>query len=87
MLRAIFLRNGYSDVFFNRVYGSFEQKANLEVKLDSVKLETDFKYILKIPFVGASSHEFKNKTTKLFFNDLGIHISPVFTTMKVSDFF
>ena len=86
-LRDIFLRNGYSDVFFNRVYGSFEQKANQEVKVESVKLETDFKFIMKIPFVGALSHEFKNKITKLFFNDLGIHISPVFTTVKVSDFF
>ena len=87
-LRDIFFDNGYSEVFFNKVYQSFEKKqANSEDKVDVVKDATDFKHILKIPFVGAVSHEFKNKITKLFFNDLGIDIHPVFTTVKVSDFF
>ena len=87
-LRVIFAKNGYTDVFFNKVYQLFEQKnAKKEIKVDGVDCETDFKFILKIPFVGRLSHEFKNKIVKLFFNDLGINITPVFTSVKVSDFF
>ena len=86
-LRSIFFRNGYSREFFNKVYHSFQHRkpktTNKELKDDDI----DFKYIFKIPFVGSLSHDFKNKITKLFYNDLRIDITPVFTTFKVSNYF
>ena len=42
----------------------------------------DFKYIFKVTL----SHEFRNKIIKLFYNDLRINITPVFTKLKVSDY-
>ena len=43
--------------------------------------------MIKIPFIGSISHEFKNKLTNLFFKDLNIEIFPIFTTTKLSSFF
>ena len=87
-MRSIFFRNGYSREFFNKVYHSFQHRkpknTNKELKDDDI----DFKYIFKIPYVGSLSHDFKNfKITKLFYNDLRIDITPVFTTFKVSNYF
>ena len=49
--------------------------------------DNNFKHIIKIPFVGKVSCEFKNKLTKLFSHHLRVDISPVFTTLKLSSFF
>ena len=86
-LRAIFFRNGYSYAFFNKVYQSFEHRKPKVTEVDGIKDEVDRKYIFKIPYVGSLSHEFSNKIMKLFYNDLRINITPVFTTFKVSNYF
>ena len=86
-LRTIFFRNGYSYAFFNKVYQSFEHRKPKVTEVDGIKDEVDRKYIFKIPYVGSLSHEFSNKIMKLFYNDLRINITPVFTTFKVSNYF
>ena len=79
-------KNGYSIDFFNKVFQSFEEKDNktdVECDRDSV----DMRHIVRIPFIGSLSHDFKNKISKLFFNDLRINITPVFNTFKISSYF
>ena len=87
-LRNIFWKNGYSAVFFNKVFESFEQRQNrADIDGDTDRDSIDMKYIVKIPYIGSLSHEFKNKITKLFYNDLRVNITPVFNTFKVSRYF
>ena len=84
-LKGIFTSNGYSNMFFDRVYKSFMLRN--EHGTTSDKNEVNFKHMLKIPFVGQVSHEFKSKIMKLFLSELRIEICPVFSTVKVSNFF
>ena len=84
-LKGIFISNGYSNMFFDRVYKSFMLRN--ENATTSDKNEVNFKHMLKIPFVGQVSHEFKSKIMKLFLSELRIEICPVFSTVKVSNFF
>ena len=87
-LRDIFSRNGYSNIFFNKVLDSFNQKFSVSgSQCVSEKRVINFNLILKVPFVGPPSHEFKNKISNLFFNDLRIEIFPIFTSTKLSDYF
>ena len=83
-LKSIFASNGYSNVFFDRVYKSFTLRNE---KNSSDKQEVNFRHMLKIPFVGQVSHGFKSKIMKLFLNELRIEICPIFSTVKVSNFF
>ena len=78
---------GYSTSFFNRIYEAFEQKQMRDDVVDPVKEEVDMRYILKIPYVGSLSHDFKSKIVKLFYDELRIDIVPVFNTFKVSNYF
>ena len=86
-LRNIFWKNGYSTSFFNRIYEAFEQKQMLDDVVDPVKEEVDMRYILKIPYVGGLSHDFKSKIVKLFYDELRIDLVPVFNTFKASNYF
>ena len=45
------------------------------------------RYIIKIPYVGTLSHEFKNKLIAFFNYELKVTVSPVFNTFKVSNYF
>ena len=85
-LRNIFWKNGYSTTFFNKVFESFEQRVQREDS-ECDKESVDMRYIVKIPYIGSLSHEFKSKIIKLFYNDLRINITPVFSTFKVSKYF
>ena len=87
-LRDIFFRNGYSNIFFTKVLDSFNQKySGSDNQSTSDKRVIDFNLILKVPFVGSPSYEFKNKISNLFFNDLRIEIFPIFTSTKLSNYF
>ena len=85
-LRVIFWKNGYSNSFFNNIYDIFihKQASNREVSKDETE---ERRFFIRIPYVGTISHDFKQKLTKLFYNDLNVNISPVFNTFKVSNFF
>ena len=85
-LKIIFWKNGYSNSFFNKMYASFEEKMTSD-KVESKDDDNDRKYILKVPFIGSVSQNFKNKLVQLFYDDLRITISPVFDTCKVSKYF
>lgn len=83
-LRDIFHKNGYSISFFNELLEYF---VNNEDNKDKCNDNNDRRYIVKIPYVGNVSYVFKSKLIDLFFKDLGLTISPIFMTTKVSDFF
>ena len=82
-LRTIFWKNGYPIPFFNKVLELFNQR----LSGDESREKDDMKYIVKIPYVGTISHEFKNKIVKLFYNEFKVSITPVFNTFKVSNYF
>ena len=62
-LRRVFWNNGYSNSFFETVLQCFENK-NLQDKNSDT--DSDRKYFVKIPYIGPSSHDFKNPITKIF---------------------
>ena len=85
-LRLMFLKNGYSRYFFDKVLGSFENKRSKDENYRKEKKDIDFNLMIKIPFVGSISYEFKSRLSNLFFKDLNIEIFPIFTT-KLSNTF
>ena len=64
-LKGIFTSNGYSNMFFDRMYKSFILRN--EHATTSDKNEVNFKHMLKIPFVGQVS--FKSKIMILFLSE------------------
>ena len=86
-LKSIFRMNGYNDIFFDKVFKSFQIRNSINETQNCTLKDNNFKHIIKIPFVGKVSYEFKNKLTKLFSHHLRVDISPVFTTLKLSSFF
>ena len=85
-LREIFWKNGYSNSFFNKIYDNFMHKQAREREVVNEEKEVR-RYFIRIPYVGTISHDFKQKLSKLFYNDLNVNISPVFNTFKVSNYF
>ena len=83
-LKKMFWNNGYSFSFFQKVFLSFNNRnsANENIDVDSGKY-----YFVKIPYIGPSSHDFKNQIIKLFSNYLLTNVTPVFNTFKVSNYF
>ena len=86
-LRLMFLKNGYSRYFFDKVLGSFENRRSKDENYRKEKKDIDFNLMIKIPFVGSISYEFKSRLSNLFFKDLNIEIFPIFTTTKLSNSF
>ena len=85
-LRTIFWKNGYPISLFNKVVDLFEKRQSDDIV--SVADDNDEKrYIIKIPYVGTLSHEFKNKIITFFNYELKVTVSPVFNTFKVSNYF
>ena len=84
-LKEVFWKNGYSKLFFDKIFAYFEQK-NSSLINDSID-DPDQRYIIKIPYVGKVSSEFKNKLKLLFLKDLKVDISPVFNSFKISSYF
>ena len=68
--------------------GEFEEEERWRnEKNSSDRQEVYFRHMLKIPFVGQVSHFFKSNILKLFLNELRIEIRPIFSPVKVSNFF
>ena len=61
-LRLMFLKNGYSKFFFDKVLGSFENRQGKDKSDRKEKKDIDFNLMIKIPFVGSISYEFKKQT-------------------------
>ena len=83
-LKKIFWNNGYSNAFFGRVRQAFENKNSNNNNSD---IEFDRRYFVKIPYIGPSSHDFKNQIIKMFSSYLLTNVTPVFSTFKVSNYF
>ena len=83
----MFLRNGYYGTFFDRVVTSFQQRQSAGTGQVKEKKDINFNLLLRIPYVGTLSHEFKSKITNLFHKELNIEIFPIFKTTKLSEFF
>ena len=66
-LRLMFLKNGYSKSFFDKVLGSFENRQGKEKSDRKEKKDIDFNLMIKIPFVGSISYELKTNLVICFF--------------------
>ena len=85
-LRTIFQQNGYSELFFNKIVKRFlDNKFTSELKPRAEK--TEHKYIIKIPYIGKPSINFKRRITELAKQAYDIDLSCVFTSFKVKDYF
>ena len=70
------------------MYEAFEERSRKDdADIDSVKDEIDMRYLLRIPYVGNISHDFKSNIVKLFYDELRVDVIPVFNTVKVSSYF
>ena len=74
MTICIFRMNGYNDIFFDKVFMSFQIRNSINETQSCTLKDNNFKHIIKIPFVGKVSYEFKNKLTKLFSHHLRVDI-------------
>ena len=81
----MFLRNGYFETFFDRVGTSFQQRQNAGTGQVKYKKDINFNLLLRIPYVGILSHEFKNKITNLFYKELNIEIFFIFKINKLKE--
>ena len=80
----MFSRNGYSGIIVDRVVSSFHKRQNTGTGQAKDKKDIDFSLLLRIPYVGILSHEFKSKITNLFHKELNIEIFPFFNSTKLS---
>ena len=83
-LFVIFMKNGYPKNLLHSIlkkflYSKFETCDSKDI--------SDFKFWIKIPYVGKPSLKFKNDIVKLFKSNLNIDISCVFVSFKVGHYF
>ena len=84
-LKLIFCKNAYPVQFFNKIYEKFIKKT--QNSLNQSTVEEEFKYNLKIPFVGKSSKYFGKKLSALMEKQLSVKINVIYTTTKLGSFF
>ena len=88
-LLDIFMKNGYSKGFFDKLKNSFLKKKEAPPpETDENIEEEEVKcYVLRIPFVGKPSLLFRSKISNLFKDKLNTDLRCVFTSCKVKDYF
>ena len=84
LIKTIIHHTGYPKSFFDKIFAYFEQKNAFSAQ--TVK-EIESDYIIKIPYGGKISSEFRNKLKQFFLNDLKVKIMTVFNSFKVSSHF
>ena len=83
-LKEKFFKNGYPIKLVNDV---IDRSINLNKDCTKKKLSSsDFKNIVKIPYIGKASNEYKKKLEKLLINYIE-DFKVIFTTTKVSNYF
>ena len=83
-LKEKFLKNGYPKKFLDDV---IDRSTNLNKDHTNKKLSnSDFKNIIKVPYIGKPSNEYKKKLEKLLNNYIE-DFKVIFTTTKVSNYF
>ena len=85
-LKLIFSKNAYPVQFFNQIYEKFIRKLQNSPN-QSTGEEEEFKYNLRIPFVGKSSKHFGKKLSALLEKQLSVKINVIYTTTKLGTFF
>ena len=65
--------------FLTKFFSYFEQK---KATLAQIFEERENRYIIKIPYVGKISNDFKNKLKQLFLKELKVKIMRVFNNFK-----
>ena len=90
-LKEMFLQNGYPLYFFERVLRNFvTNKMSPPPRIRSPSDSSDdiekF-YILRIPYLGRVSVQFRRKLTKLVKDSLGMKLRCVFHSCRVRNFF
>ena len=94
-LRSMFLKNGYPLYFFEKTLKSFLERYNMNVSnnnlsdsvLNNASGDRKWSAVLKIPYIGEASYDFKSKIVPLFKEYLQCDILPVFTSCKVANYF
>ena len=84
-LRCMFSKNGYSSKFFHETLASFLADRYTPKRPPKDELET--KFLLKIPYFGKPSIEFKNKMKDLILKHFNANIVCVYNSCKVSSYF
>ena len=84
-LRCMFSKNGYSSKFFYDTLTPFLADRYTPKRPPKDELET--KFLLKIPYFGKPSIEFKNKMKDLISKHFDVNIVCVYSSFKVSSYF
>ena len=85
-LLSIFSKNGYPDSLFYCILNKFMNKKFIDEENCNVE-KIEFKYCMKIPFVGKISQKLKNDLQNLYKKEFKIDINCVFNSFKVSNYF
>ena len=83
-LKVIFELNSYPVQFFNRIYKRFEQKQKSQ---NCPEVEEEFKYNLKVPYVGKVSIDFGKRVSALIKKQFGVETNVIFSTVRLGSFF
>ena len=80
MLKKMFLNNGYSSSFFDKILASFQSSNKFS---QNISFENSF----CIPYLGKESHHFANRPSALIKNKFNFKISLIYKTFKVVNYF
>jgi hypothetical protein len=83
-LRKMFFDNNYPIRLFNQILEKFMANRNVVTEKSD---EMNFRFILKIPYVGQPSFQFQKKMDILFKNKFNISIVCVYNSFKVGRYF
>ena len=87
-LRSMFCNNGYQNYFFDKVFHQFmnSRQTNLNQTQPTNKKEKEI-ITVEIPYVGKQSHIFAKDISKLIWKFSAVHLTPIYKTCKVGNYF
>ena len=87
-LRSMFCNNGYPNYFFDEVLYQFmnSRQTNLNQTQPTNKKEKETNTV-EIPYVGKQSHIFAKDISKLIWKFSAVHLTSIYKTSKVGNYF
>ena len=85
-LKDVFCRNGYPGHFIEGIISKFLHK-KFDPPARMINDEEDKRFILRIPYIGRPSLEFRNRISRLIKDMYKVNFTCVFQSTKVSNFF
>ena len=85
-LQRIFELNSYPVQFFRRIYKQFELKLSQKTQ-NCTEDEEEYRYNLKIPYVGKLSIDFGKRVSALMKKQFGVEVNVIFSTVRLGSFF